>query len=145
MQDFLNGNLAQFGLNGTDYTGNDGWSVDSSPAELRTDNTAGGGCSDRIIGTKDIKATIDMSWDASRNPFDTPIAFAAGTILTNLKLYLNGPTSPFYLLPKAIVLKDSVAAKVGELIKVSVDIANKGAFTRPTGNFVPTATAGGTA
>jgi hypothetical protein len=135
MQDFLNGNFATFGINGTNYDGNEGWSIDCSPAELRTDNTAGGGASDRITGTKDLQGTMEMSWDSSRNPFDAPLTLAAGTVLTNLKLYLNGPTSPFYSLPKAIVLKDTTSAKVNEKVAITISFGNKGAFTRPTGNF----------
>src|ERR1041385_2413133 len=113
-QDFFNGKGASFGINGQNYVGNEGWSIDDNPSELRTDNTAGGGFSDRIIGNHDLVATMEMCWDASANPLEAPYGFAPGTILTNLKLYLNGTASPYYLLPKAIVLTSPVTAKVNE-------------------------------
>jgi hypothetical protein len=134
-QDFFSGKGASFGLNGTNYTGNDGWSAEDAPTENRTDNTADAGFSNRIISGKNLEITLEQSWDASANPFDTPINLYPGAVLTNAKFYLNGTSSPFYLLPSAIVLSASVPAKVGDVVKCNVKIANKGTFTRPTGNF----------
>ncbi len=133
--DFFSGKSASFGLNGTNYVGNDGWEAEDAPQELRTDNTADAGYSNRIIGTKDLVITLTMNWDASADPFDTPINLYAGAVLTNAKFYLNGTSSPFYLMPSALVLSSPVSAKVGDKVSVTVKIANKGTFTRPTGNF----------
>ncbi len=138
-QDFFSGKSASFSINSTAYTGNDGWTVEESPTELRTDNTAGAGFSDRIIGSKDINVTIEQNWDASANPLDTPINLYPGSVLTNLKLFLNGASSPFWLLPSALVLSVSNPAKVNEKVTLSIKIGNKGTFTRPTGSFTASA------
>jgi hypothetical protein len=136
-QAFFSGKGASYGLAGTDYKGNDGWQVDDNPTELRTDNTAGQGCSDRIIGSKDCVVTLEQNFDASANPFDTPYGFKTGTLLTNLKLYLNGPGTPFWLLPSAIVLSNSNVAKTNQKVTVTTKIGNKGTFTYPTGTWTP--------
>src|SRR4051812_18417969 len=104
MYDFFNGKSASFGLNGTNYLGNDGWSIEANPGELRTDNTADAGYSNRIPNTYDLAVTLEMNWDASRNPLDGPLGLYEGATLTNAKFYLNGTSSPFWLLPSAMVL-----------------------------------------
>src|SRR4051812_27209223 len=125
-QDHFSGKGASYGINGSTYTGNDGWTVEDSPTELRTDNTADAGFSNRIIGSKDATFTIETNWDATANPLDTPYNFYPGAVLTNLKLFLNGTSSPFWLFPSAIVLSVSNPAKVNEKVSVTVKGANKG-------------------
>lgn len=131
------GNLAHVGVNGTVYQGNKGWNIDNDGEEKRTDSTAGNGYSDREVTMRDLKATIDGDWDASQNLLDDPPKFVVGQILTNVKLFLNGSTSPFWSLPSAIVLKVGNNAQVGDIVKYTINIANKGAFSPPTGTFTP--------
>jgi hypothetical protein len=132
------GKTSLFSVNATTIHSK-GWTVDDTGEELRSDNTFDAGFSNRITGTNDLKVTIETDWDASANPLDGPPALAVGTVLTTVKLYLQGTSSPFWLLPSAIVLSSPMESKVGGIGKITFNIANKGTYTRPTGTFTPTA------
>jgi hypothetical protein len=137
-QDYYHGKTSYFSVGGTTIHSG-GWTVEPTGEEQRTDNTADAGYSNRITSTKDIKAVIEMNWDASANPLDGPPALTIGTVLTTVKLYLQGTSGPYWLLPSAIVLSTPMESKVGGVGRITFNIANKGTFTPPTGTFVPTA------
>lgn len=138
-QSFTSGKASSVSVGGSTVKHGKGWSVEPAGQEVRTDNTSTNGYSDRIVAMKDIKATLEFDWDASDNLMDSP-SFAIGQVLTNLYLYLDKvATGPYWLLPSAIVLTTPMQAKVGDAIKWTVTVANKGAFTAPTGSFTPSA------
>ncbi len=137
-QAYYHGKTSYFQVNGTTIHSG-GWTVEPTGEELRTDNTADAGFSNRITGTQDLKVTVEMFWDASANPLDGPPSLAVGQVLTTVKLFLQGTGGPFWLLPSAIILSTPMESKVGGLGKITFNIANKGTYTAPTGTFVPTA------
>jgi hypothetical protein len=132
------------------FTGNDGdatfngtelyitgWSVDNEAEEHDTTNTGGSGYGDLITGTKRLTATVDLNWDASINPMDNPPNLVAGATITTTKLYLDGKSSPYWLLPSAKVTRVNATSRVGSVTTFSVTIRSKGTFTPPTGTFTP--------
>ncbi len=134
------GKNSSFAINSVSYDGK-GWTVDPQGQEVRTDNTADNGYSNRIISMKDIKATLEFEFDVSANLMDTTPTLQIGTVLTGVKLFLDesGSSSVYWSLPSAIVLSTPMQAKVGDAIKWTVTIGNKGAFAPPTGTFAPSA------
>lgn len=135
-QDYFHGKTSYFSVGGTTYHSG-GWTVDVSVDDLRTDNTADAGYANRIAGVKDLKATVEMNWDASLNPFDSPPALKVGATISTTKLYLQGASGPYWSIPSALVISTPMESKVGSVTKITFTIANKGTFTEPTGTFSP--------
>ena len=134
------GKNSTFAVNGTSYDGK-GWTVDPQAAESRTDNTSDNGYSNRIVNMKDCKFTLEFDWDVSENLMSATPNLAIGTVLTNVKLFLDeaGSSTCYWSFPSAIVLSTPMQSKVGDTIKWTVNCANKGAFSPPSGTFVPSA------
>lgn len=112
-----------------------GWSVDPTALEHRTDNTGGSGYSDRVTSILDCKFTINANIDAGDNLFDSPPAIIAGATLSTVKLYYQGTNSGYFSFPSAKVLGVPVESKVDDLTKWTINCANKGTFSYPTGTF----------
>lgn len=141
---FTSGKHSSFDVNSIHYDGK-GWSVEPAGQEVRTDNTSTNGFSDRIVAVKDLKVTLEFEWDCSQNLMSSAPTFKIGTVLSILRLYLDfratedADDANYWTLPSAIVLTTPMQAKVGDVIKWTVTVGNKGAFTAPTGSFVPSA------
>lgn len=144
MQDFLSGKASRAKAGSTVVEGT-GWTVEAPGEEVRTDNTATNGYTDRIIAMKDLTATLENHWDASVNLMDSPVHFYVGQILLNVYLLLDAESTDGstigWFIPKAIVTAVGNPAKVGESVKQTTTIKNKGAFSPPTGTFTPSAAA----
>lgn len=112
------------------------WNVDMDADEIDTTNFEGGGFTDRITGNKDCTFTITAHFDSSTNPLDV-VGFQPGDNITNVRLYLNSTTSPYWSFPSAKCLKVSLPmkAKDTEGAILTWTFKNKGTFTAPTGNF----------
>ena len=110
------------------------WSVEHDVGEIDTSNFEGAGYTDRIAGLKDVTITLTMDYDSGANPLDIT-GFYPGSNVTNLRLYLNDTTSPYWSFPSAICLKVSEPAKVKEGMPITFTLKNKGTFSLPTGNF----------
>lgn len=132
------GKLAKTTVNGTDING-DGWSVDPTAERQDVTSTRTGGYRGVITGIRGATFTMTLSWDAAANPMDNPPSLKAGTTLTNVKLYLNDVTSPFWSFPIAKVLGTPMETKVGDTLKLTVNCESDGPFVEPTGNFTPAA------
>lgn len=145
MENFFYGKSAKYRIGTVPvvYGGNKGWSVDPSVEDLRTDNTADNGFSNRIAGINDLPWTIEHDWDADNNPMDDPPALYPGSVLTDLRLYLDQLASGaiYFGMPKAIVLGTPVNAMIDAIVHITVNGANKGAYTKPLGEFAPSAAA----
>jgi hypothetical protein len=112
-----------------------GWSVDPNAMEHRTDNTGGNGFSDRVTSIRDCKFTITANYDAVANIFDGPPAVREGTTLSGVKLYLQGTNGAYWDFPVAKVLGIPMESKVDDLTKYTLNCANKGTFTAPSGTM----------
>lgn len=116
-----------------------GWNCDDNADRHDVTNTSSGGHGNIITGVKRCPFTIEMNWDAAANPLDSPPSLGAGSTLSQVKLFLDGATSPFYLFPVAKVLGTPVASTVGDVTKITCNCESDGPYTRPTGNFTPQA------
>lgn len=114
-----------------------GWSVNPSVAEEDITNTSDEGYTDVLALNKSLSVTVEFHWDAQTNILDDPISLHEGSVVTNLKLYLDGPSSPFWLLPKGLVTETPQESKVDGAGKITLTIKNKGKYFRPTGTFTP--------
>lgn len=138
-QAFLTGKSARFGINAVKYDGK-GWTVNPAAADLRVDNTSTNGYSDRIPGMRDCTFVVEMDWDASLNILDAAPDMKPGVVLSNTLLYLDDAGSgPNWNFPKALVLSTPMTALVDQVMKITTNCGNKGAFTPPTGSWVPSA------
>ena len=117
-----------------------GWSVSPSAMEHRTDNTGGSGFSDRISSIIDCKFTVEANYDSVANVFVGPPVITAGATLTDVKLYMQGTNSGYFYFPSAKVLEVPLASKVDDLTKYTINGANKGTFSYPTGTFTASLT-----
>lgn len=110
------------------------WVGDDKVDELDTSNFETAGFTDRIAGLADIVLTIDMDIDGA-NPWDGAVNLRKGTILTNVRAYLNDLTGPYFSLPVAIVLSGPVTHDVKQTGQMQVVIKNKGTWSYPTGTI----------
>lgn len=117
-----------------------GWSVDPKATEHRTDNTGGSGFSDRITGIRDCTFTIEANYDAAANLFDDSPGIREGSTITTVKLYLQGTNNAYWSFPSAKVLGIPMTSKVDDLTKYTINCANKGTFSAPTGTFTASLT-----
>lgn len=111
------------------------WSVDYSADELPVDNFEDGGFGRTTTGLLRAKITLEMDADSAANPYDSPIALNPGTVVTNLKCYLNGTSNAFWLFPTAVVLTAPQKAGVKGTISNTFTLASQGVFSQPGGTF----------
>ena len=102
------------------------------------ESAAGGSTSydEGTIGPTSIAWNAKGSWDAGRNPFDSPPGFYTRDDLANLKMYQNLADNTFLLMALARVLSAKVAATAKSTTAVSFDASGKsqGSFVRSTGS-----------
>lgn len=128
-----------FSVNGTTVHSM-GWNVNNTIKDDDVTNTSQAGYTDQIECSRSLVATVEAQWDSSANPLDNPPSLYAGSILTNVKLYQDGTSSPFWGMASALVTETPHESKVGSVSKITFTIKNKGPFTRPTGTFTPSVT-----
>lgn len=134
------GKSASFAI-GTVIYHHKGWAVNASGSEGATNNTQDAGYTNRIVTLRDAEITLDLDWDAGANLMAATPTLYPGTIVTGLKCFLDAPGSSgvYWLFPSAVVMTTPMQAKVGDVIKWTVTLKNKGTFTPPTGTFTPSA------
>lgn len=80
------------------------WSVDATAEILRYVNSLTGLHPVKQSTILDASFTIGVDFDPALNPFASPISIIPGIILTNVVLFLNGPTGTTnWTFPSAIV------------------------------------------
>lgn len=115
-------------LDGVDLEDPMDWDVseDSEAAERTSGST--GGYHDEDSGVLKATITINFVQDTTTG-FYTEIA--AGTVLTNLRLFRNaGDTNPAYLFPLARVQRSGQKVQVRGSITVPITAVNKRSYTR---------------
>lgn len=100
---FLNGLTATATINGTELAVT-GWSVNDSAVILRYVNSKTGIHPVKESTIEDATFSITVDFDPSLQPFAAPLNIRAGTVLTAVKLFLDGPTgTTYWSFPSAIV------------------------------------------
>lgn len=135
---FFSGKNGKVTVNGTELLIT-GWKVEPEAERHDVTHTGSSGFGNIITSIKRAKFTIEMNWNAQQNPLDDPPNLVEGATITNVKCYLDGLTSPFWLFSSAKVLTNPVESKVGDVTKITVNCESDGSYTRPTGNFAPSA------
>ncbi len=111
------------------------WTVNPTADELETSNFEGGGFGDETTGLTRCEISCKGWLDCSANPYDAPLSLTPGTVLTNLKFYLNTVAGPFWLFPSAVVLTSPMSGvQVTGLLPFEFTAKAKGTFTAPTGS-----------
>jgi len=123
---------AKVRLNGNTFTAKS-WTVEATADEIDVSNFEGNGFSDAIGGLKNATITVEYDFDGQSNPFDAPITLAPGQTGTNVRLYLNGTTGPYWSFPSVLVTATPNSANVKEALKGTIRMRNKGTYTAPTG------------
>lgn len=81
------------------------------------------------IGCTGLKVQIKGNKRSDGNIYAN---FTVGTLLTNVKIYPNGSTNPFWVMPLAVVLPGSNSSSVRGKVEYTVNIASQGTYTAPT-------------
>lgn len=108
------------------------WDVTPKADKLETTNFEGSGYAEFIAGVRQCDVQIQFSDNGAANPFDGGLT--AGSIISNLKLYLNTTAGPYWLFPSFFVESVSMKADVKEQMMDSLTGSGTGTFTYPTGN-----------
>lgn len=113
------------------------WSVEPTGARLKTTNFESAGYETGITGIRNLKFTIELDDDAAQNTYDIPIQ--AGTIGgTNLLLYENLTTGPFWSIGSPHFESVQMKAGVEDTMKLVITGSGNGAWTYPTGTHAGT-------
>lgn len=124
-------------FNGTLYPANM-WTPTESPDELDTSSAESGGVTDAINGMFTLRFQIELVIDGAVNPWDAGFMVPTpsnGPFPTNLYLFLNDTTGPFWFLPYYLIGEVSAPSDVKSFGKGTIKVRNKGGFTRPTGSI----------
>ncbi len=113
------------------------WTVTPKTDKLDTSNSESAGYGDWISGFVYCEFTVEGDADAVLNPYDTAPSpgLQAGAALTNVKLYLNDTTGPYWSFPAAGVLEAPMTGDVKQTLGISVHCEGRGIFVYPTGVF----------
>jgi hypothetical protein len=112
-----------------------GWEVSPEAAEHRTDDTASNGYATRILGIRNCTFSMTCNFDAANNYLESPESLGIGQTVNQVKLYLNGTAGTFWSFPTARVISTPMSSRVGDVTTVTINCANDGTFTAPTGTF----------
>lgn len=107
-----------------------------TPDEGDTSNAESGGVTDAINCMFTLRGQLEIVIDGANNPWDLGIMVptpSTGPYPTNLKIFLNDTTSPFWLLPYYLIGECTTPQDVKSFGKGTIKFRNKGAYTRPTG------------
>lgn len=129
----ISGKSAKVRVNNTAHYAEE-WDVEPEADLLDANSFEGGGYKDYIAGLFGAGFTVRGWYDAGANPFDAPMNIQIGTVLTNVKIYVNDTTGPFWNFPKAIVATTPHKANVKGRVELSFTAKGKGTFSYPTGN-----------
>lgn len=113
------------------------WDVNPEAQRVEVTGTRHAGHTGVIAGNRGSTFTMTMKFDAAANPLDNPPNCKAGQRITNVRLYLDGTSSPYWSYPFAVVFKTPMSSAPNEATEISVECEADGAFYEPTGNFVP--------
>lgn len=109
------------------------WEVNPKADKIDNTNTEGGGFASSNPGIVEAEVSIEADWDGANNPYDVAVNAQPGQTITNLKLYINDVTGPFWLFPVFIVYEAPNGAQVRENVHINIKGSGSGTFTYPTG------------
>jgi hypothetical protein len=118
------------------------WKIKTSSKLSETPSFEFGGFNHRTANLSDAQITFGGWWDARNNPCDDPFGLQDGDEIATVKLHLAGPTSPFWLIPLAIIESIENTANVNDNHKFDVVMWQQGSaesagFFYPTGEVIP--------
>src|ERR1700721_1701916 len=93
------------------------WTVTPEANLLDVSNFEGGGFEDQIAGLLKLSYTVEGWWDATGNITAAPLNIAAGFILSNVFLYTNDVTGPYWNMASSIIGPVQVSAAGHRLLK----------------------------
>lgn len=123
-------------INGT-YLSATKWMVSTKTDELDITNfettAADNVYADYTFGVKEAEVSVEAVWDASHNPHNSPPNIKSGSVLTNVRLYLDATNlSSYWSFPSFQVFTVSTDAEIRGIVKYTFSGKNKGVFTEPT-------------
>lgn len=105
------------------------WMVTAKTDALDITNSEGGGYDDSIAGIVAADITLEFDYDSASPQLSNPPNLAAGQIISNLILYVNGTSSYKWTFSYALVVESPLDAPVRETLKGSCTLKSKGSFT----------------
>lgn len=110
------------------------WDVEPEAALIEGNSFEGGGYESDIFGLIKATVTIKFWWDAGANPYDSPLSIQVATVLSNVRCFMAGPSSPGWSFPLLNVMGTPHVASVKDKHMVTLKGKGKGSFSYPTGN-----------
>lgn len=107
------------------------WSVDPSIDIQRFLNSKTDDYAVKEGTFKDCPFTISCDYDFDANPFQAPTAITIGTILTNVRLYVNGTSGDYWHFPSAIVVSTPMTTGTESKPTLTFNCENSGQFGYP--------------
>jgi hypothetical protein len=112
-----------------------GWDVDPTIEIVNFRNSKTDAYSLKEGTFKDVTFTIRVDYDFDANPFQAPVSIDVGTILSNVRLYLqgggSGGTGDFWHFPTAIVTGTPQSVETEGKISTTINATNSGEWGRP--------------
>jgi hypothetical protein len=102
--------------------------------DLDTSNTLSGGHEEGLVGFDVVEFSLEMDWDAGKNPLDDPPGIYVRDDGGPLKIWENVTDNTFWLLPVVRILSCVNSGPVKGLVSFNVTGKSNGTFTRPTGS-----------
>lgn len=110
------------------------WNVVTKADKLDTTNMESAGYAENIPGIQDLEFTIEFALDAAANPYDSPRLLIVTQLQSNIKLYLNDTSGPYWDLD-GYIYENNCKADVRGLLEGTVRGSATGVYVEPTGTF----------
>lgn len=107
------------------------WTVTPKAAKLDVTNSESAGYGEYVVGIHDVDIELEFDYDVGGAPYASGI-FRAGTSISNLKLYQNDTTGPFWDITTAIVEEAPNTAEVRGLVSIRMKLYGTGSYVYPT-------------
>jgi len=130
MDDFRSGKTGTATINGTELAVTD-WSVTPGVEIVRFRNSRTGTYDQKEGTFRDASGTISFDYDFDQSPWGAPLSLEEGDTVTNVRLYLNGTSGPYWEFPSAVITGTPQSLSTAGKITTSINFENSGVFTRP--------------
>jgi hypothetical protein len=108
------------------------WNVDPSVEIQRFINSLTGNFAQKEATFKDARFTLVLDYDFEASPFAATPNLTIGTKVTNVKLYLDGPSgTKFWSFPSAVVVSTPQSNEVAGKPVTTINLENDGTFSAP--------------
>lgn len=105
------------------------WTATPKGQKLETTDFETAGFGTYLGGIVDLDVEIEAVYDIGSSPIAT--LFVSGSNTSNVKLYLNDTTGPYFNIPTLFVEEATVSAEVRGLVELKIKGCGNGIFTNP--------------